>query len=106
MGQAKARGTKEQREAQAKAHQDAEDAEVFVFFKHAQGQLNVQFIARDEEPDQSSPAVILASYLQSNLDQLVKESLVAYKQFMEQSKEEKEEEKPLRLLNPNGGWVN
>ena len=109
MGQAKARGTRNERIEQSIRGSEDDDAEIIIFLKATDAQLNVQIAARDETPNQDSPAVILASYLSANMDQLIAESQQAHRAFVEGEKQEAAPEdppeQPLRLLDPNGGWV-
>ncbi len=78
MGEARARGTYEQRKAKA---QLAEDCEVLIFLKSDEGHLNVQILPRDEEPDEHSPAVIFAAFLNQNMEGLTKAAMDSYRQY-------------------------
>lgn len=69
MGEANARGTLDERieEAKIKAF---DEAEVIIILSTKDGKLNVKMLPRDDEPDQDSPAVIFASFIDHNCKQL------------------------------------
>lgn len=102
MGEANARGDFEDRKAEAEKRDAGEDCEVLMFFKHAEGKLNIQALPRDEVPDQDSPAVIVASFIMENLKELIDAAMTS-KESVEQGGEIGHK---LRLRHPNGGWVN
>ncbi len=105
MSESKSRSTRAERIQRAQAKNAAEDAEVVIFLKTDNEQLNIQILPRDAEPDQESPAIILASFLNANMPALVQASREAY--LAAQAPETQQPtSKPLRLISPNGGWVN
>lgn len=79
MGEARNRGTFAERQRQAR-DSAFEEAEVLVALsKDANGGLRVQMVTRDEEPDQASPALIFAGYLNANLQQLAGEATALHR---------------------------
>lgn len=80
MGETKMRRQFEKRETK-NCGDITEDCEVMIFLKTKNGMLNVQFLPRDEEPNQDSPAVILAGYLNANIHQFICEAMDGYKAF-------------------------
>lgn len=77
MGEKKMLRKFSERQANGKQGPD-EDCEVLIFLKFNNGLINVQFLPRDEEPNQNSPAVILAGYINANLHQLIREAMDGY----------------------------
>jgi hypothetical protein len=76
MGEARARGTHEQHREDALL-KAIDDAEVLVFLSAKDGGINLQILPRDEEPNADSLAVIIASWLNSNLEAITKAAVLA-----------------------------
>ena len=75
MGQARERGTYEERREQSLERQ-LDEAECIVFLKSGQdGKLRIAFLPRDETPNTESPAMIFAAYLGNNFTQLAGEAM-------------------------------
>jgi hypothetical protein len=77
MGEAKARGTAEERREQS-INRELDTAECVIFLKATDGKLNIGFLPRDEEPNQDSPAMIFAAYVNANFTQLAGEAMAMY----------------------------
>jgi hypothetical protein len=80
MGEANNRGTYEQRRAAA----CVEEAEVLICLKMVDGRVNVQFIPRDEIPDNDSPAVSFGGFLLANCEALLRKSAEVRRQHLAQ----------------------
>lgn len=74
MGQARERGTYEERREQSLERQ-LDEAECIVFLKSDNGKLKISFLPRDAEPNTESPAMIFAAYLGNNFTQLAGEAM-------------------------------
>ena len=78
MSEAKQHGSFDERKQQAREEDAIEDCEVLIFLKTADGALNVQILPRDADPNQDSPAVILASFLNANMDAIAQAAMDGY----------------------------
>lgn len=74
MGEANSRGTFEERRNQSLERQ-LEQSEVIVFLKAEEGKLNISTLTRDEQPNQDSPAVIFAAFLNANFRELAGQAM-------------------------------
>jgi hypothetical protein len=79
----------------------ADEAEVLMFIANKGGKVSVQIIPKDGEPDQGSPAIILAAFLNANMAELTKAAFAVYR-----DRHDPEAGHSLRLIAPGGGWVN
>lgn len=83
MGEAKNRGTLEERQQQAEERHQEEigaainGAEVVVCLREVEGGINLTIIPRDEAPNSESLAVIVASWLNSNLVAITRAAVLA-----------------------------
>ena len=66
MGEAASRGTYDERVKQAQVHDAVDKAEVLIALHAEHDVVHVQFMPRDEKPDQESLAMIVASFIQAN----------------------------------------
>ena len=77
MGEAKNRGTHEERREQA-LERRLETSEVIFFFDANDGKLNFGTLTRDDPPNQDSPAVIFAAYIHANFERLAGEAIALH----------------------------
>lgn len=81
MGEANQRGTQADRKEQA-VNKAFEEAEIVMCISSPdQKSVNIKFLPRDEEPNQDSPAVILASYLNANMAELVVDAVTTKREY-------------------------
>jgi hypothetical protein len=73
MGEAANRGTFDERREEAVL----EAAEVHICVSYEGNKLTVQMFPRDEEPNQDSPAMILAGFINANLKELAEMAMEA-----------------------------
>lgn len=78
MGEAKNRGSYEERRAAAAE----ENAEAVICVSAEGSNLRIATILRDPEPDQASPAVIFASFINANFEELSRQSWAAYQRSL------------------------
>lgn len=77
MGEANNRGDHAERREQA-IERHLEEAEVIIMLKATDGRLEVSMLPRDEEPNQDSPAVIFAAFINANFEQLAGQAMSLY----------------------------
>lgn len=77
MGEANQRGTFEERRAEAQ-ERELDNAECLIFLSAENGKLNIRMLPRDETPNQDSPAMIFAAYINANFSQLAGEAMALY----------------------------
>jgi hypothetical protein len=79
MGQAKDRGTQEERRQQRMAKM-LDEAEVLIALSSDAKGIQFQILPRDETPNQTSEAVILAAFINHNFGNLMQTAMAAYRQ--------------------------
>lgn len=79
MGEANQRGTPEERREQAMERM-LDSAEVLIALSADEQGVSMQVLPRDEQPDQDSPAVILAGFINANLGNLMQTAFAAKEQ--------------------------
>lgn len=80
MGEAKTRGSEQQRREQA-VGEVIENAEVLICLSSSDKKVRVAIIPRDEQPDGESLAVILAGFINANFGNLCETALQAKRDF-------------------------
>jgi hypothetical protein len=81
MGEAKSRGTPEQRAARAVLDEMLDKSEVLIGLSVTDKHVNIKCLPRDAEPDQESLAIIVASFINANFGGLVETAMQAKKDF-------------------------
>jgi hypothetical protein len=83
------------------ANKLADEAEVLMFIANKGGKVAVQILPKAEKPDQDSPAIILAAFLNENMAELTKAAFAVYR-----DRHNPDAGHSLRLVAPHGGWLN
>lgn len=77
MGEAKNRGTAEERRQQRMTKM-LDEAEVLIALNSDDKSISFQILPRDETPNQQSQAIIMASFIQHNFGNLMQTAMAAY----------------------------
>ena len=77
MGEANNRGDHAERLEQA-IERHLDEAEVLIMLKADDGKLEVSMLPRDEDPNQDSPAVIFAAFINANFKELAGQAMALY----------------------------